>query len=132
MATVKKPLMIFDGDCNFCRYFIGWWEKATGTLVDYAPSQEVGDNFPEIAKERFDGSIQLVVPEGNIYDGAEAVFRALAYARNWRWLLWLYQKAPGAAPVTEWMYSWVAEHRQGLSRWTRWLWKRSLARRRDV
>jgi predicted DCC family thiol-disulfide oxidoreductase YuxK len=125
MATVNKPLMIFDGDCNFCRYFIGWWERATGTMVDYAPSQEVGDDFPEIAKERFDGSIQLVVPDGMIYEGAEAVFRALGYAKNWRWLLWIYQNIPGVEPITEWVYKWVAANRQLLSRWTCWLWKKN-------
>lgn len=124
MAALKKPLMIFDGDCNFCRYFIGLWQRATGTQVDYAASQDVGDDFPEIPKDRFDGSIQLVVPEGKVYEGAEAVFRALGYSRNWRWLFWIYQKAPGVAPVTEWVYRWVADHRQGLSRWTRWWWAR--------
>lgn len=126
MAALKKPLMIFDGDCNFCRYFIGLWRRATGTQVDYAASQDVGDDFPEIPKDRFDGSIQLVVPEGKVYEGAEAVFRALGYSRSWRWLLWVYQKAPGAAPAAEWGYRWVADHRQGLSRWTRWWWRKKI------
>ena len=41
----ERPLAIFDGDCGFCRAWIGRWKAMTGPRVDYAPSQEVGERF---------------------------------------------------------------------------------------
>lgn len=122
MDKVEKPLLIFDGDCNFCRYFVRRWQRATGDRVDYASSREAAGRFPEISQENFEGSIQLVVPEGKIYDGAEAVFRALGTIRSRRWLLFAYQNVPGTALISERVYRWAARHRQGLSTLMRWWW----------
>ena len=30
-----KPLMVFDGDCNFCTLWIRRWQQMTGDAVDY-------------------------------------------------------------------------------------------------
>ena len=38
-----KPLMVFDGDCNFCTLWIRRWQQMTGDAVDYLPSQDAGD-----------------------------------------------------------------------------------------
>ncbi|MBI4436532.1 MAG: DUF393 domain-containing protein [Candidatus Omnitrophica bacterium] len=111
MTKLEKPLLLWDGDCGFCRRWITRWQYLTGEKVDYAPFQEKGDQFPEIPKESFINSVQLVEPDGKIYRGAEAVFRTLAYAPGRRWMLWVYQRVPGAAPLTEWGYRFVARHR---------------------
>ena len=31
---LARPLMIFDGDCEFCRAWIARWRQYTGTAVD--------------------------------------------------------------------------------------------------
>ncbi len=49
----ERPLGVFDGDCGFCRLWIARWKARTGPKVDYAPSQEVAERFPEIPKEQF-------------------------------------------------------------------------------
>jgi predicted DCC family thiol-disulfide oxidoreductase YuxK len=36
MAT---PLLIFDGDCGFCRIWVEYWKRLTGDLVAYGPYQ---------------------------------------------------------------------------------------------
>src|SRR5439155_25604862 len=48
-----KPLMIWDGDCHFCRRWIERWREITRDEVDYEISQKVGDRFPEIPREQF-------------------------------------------------------------------------------
>lgn len=116
---MTKPLLIYDGDCGFCRRWIRRWQQATGESVDYAPYQEIGSHYPQIPPEKFRESVQFVDTNGRIYEGAEAVFRTLAYAPNQRWMLWAYQKIPGVRPVTVWFYRLVARHRIFFSKITR-------------
>ena len=39
--TEAKPLLIWDGDCDFCRKWVDRWRHVTRDRVDYAPYQEV-------------------------------------------------------------------------------------------
>lgn len=106
-----KALVIFDGQCGFCRIWISYWNQLTGDRLDYAPSEEVAGQFPQIAPERFGHSVQLAMPDGEIVSGARAVFLTLTYAPGFAWLLWLYNHLPGFAPISEAGYRWVASHR---------------------
>ncbi len=119
-----KPVLIFDGDCNFCRRWISRWQQATGNRVEYIPFQDpsVAERFPELPREQCEQAVQLIDTDGQIYSAGEAVFRAQAVAPWKRWPLWLYQRAPVVAPVTEWFYRFVAGHRTGFSWLTRLLW----------
>ena len=121
-----KPLMVFDGDCNFCTLWIRRWQQMTGDTVDYLPSQDAGiaAQFPEIPRERFETAVQLIEPDGVVYSGAEAVFRALTKTPKWQWLLGAYEEAPAFARITEFAYKFVAGHRIFFSRLTRWFWGR--------
>src|ERR1035437_6669267 len=119
-----KPVMIFDGDCNFCRRWISRWQQSTGDRVEYVPFQDptVAVRFPELTREQCEQAVQFIDTDGHIYSAAEAVFRAQAVAPCKRWPLWLYQRAPGVAPVTEGLYRFVAKHRTGFSFLTRLFW----------
>jgi lipase maturation factor 1 len=121
-----KPLMVFDGDCNFCTLWIHRWRQMTGDGVDYLPSQDgsIAAQFPEIARERFETAVQLVETDGTVYSGAEAVFRTLAINPKWQWLLHVYEKSHGVSQITERAYGFVAGHRTFFSRLTRWFWGR--------
>ncbi len=118
----EKPLMLFDGDCHFCRRWIERWKEATAGTVDYVTSQETGARFPEISPEEFERAVQLIDPRGEVFSGAEAVFRALAYCKGRGWLLSLYLRLPFFAGVTEAGYSLVSRHRKLASAATRLLW----------
>jgi len=94
--------------------------------VDYAPSQEVAERFPEIPKERFARAFQLILPDREVLGGAEAV-AALAgqEAGHGPWLA-LYRRVPGAAPLAELAYRLIASHRPAAMAVTRLLWGRSV------
>jgi hypothetical protein len=64
----------------------------------------------------------LIETDGTVYEGAEAVFRALTYARYQSWAFWMYESVPGFAAVTEWMYQFVAGQRELFSWLTRVFW----------
>lgn len=122
------PLVIYDADCDFCRFWIARWRHATSEHVDYISSQEVGERYPEIPHEHFQNAVQLVNPDGEVFCGAEAVFRAFAHSRRRRWALGLYRRLPGFASITEAVYRFIAGHRGFFSTVTRWCWGRHPAR----
>src|ERR1019366_8515172 len=62
--------------------------------------------------------VVLIETSGEVFTGAAAVFRAL---QN-RWLLWAYARVPGARPLAEDGYRFVARHRTAFSWFTRLLW----------
>jgi lipase maturation factor 1 len=115
------PILIYDGDCGFCKLWISRWKQLTGDKVEYAPYQEAGSRFPQIPAEDFQKSVQFVDADGTIYKGAEAVFRSLRYG-NKRWPLWCYENIPGFAATSEWFYQLVARHRPFFFSITRFLW----------
>jgi predicted DCC family thiol-disulfide oxidoreductase YuxK len=117
-----KPILIFDGDCGFCRHWIARWRRLTGEKIDYAPYQEVAGWFPTIPLARFQSAVQLVEPGKDVSQGAEAVFRTLGYARGLGWLLWVYLRVPGVATVSGAAYRFVANHRPLFSTLTRRIW----------
>ncbi len=114
----SKPLLVYDDACDFCRYWIAQWQHVTGDSIDYTPYQEVASQFPEIPLSDFESSVQLILEDGTVFSGAEAVLRAL----NSTSLLWCYSRVPGFAKIAETVYRFIAQHRPFFSAMTRWLW----------
>jgi predicted DCC family thiol-disulfide oxidoreductase YuxK len=117
-----KPLLIWDGKCDFCRLWIERWREITAGKVNYAPYQEVADRFPEISREDFTRAMAFIEPDGETFFAAEAVYRSLRYRSSRRWLAWSYDHAPGFAAISEIAYKFVARHRGLGSTFTRLLW----------
>jgi predicted DCC family thiol-disulfide oxidoreductase YuxK len=115
-----RPLVVYDGDCGFCREWIRRWQERTGPRVDYAPYQEAAERFPEIPVTSFRRAVHLIDTDGAVFAGAEAVFRTLARARRGGSWLWAYRRLPGFAPASEAAYRWVASHRDFAARVSHW------------
>lgn len=125
----ERALLIYDGDCAFCRMWVEAWRAETGDRVIYAPSKEIAEKFPDIPRAKYRRSVQLIDVDGRRHEGAQAVFRVLAHAPGRGWLLRLYE-APLVAPVSEWAYRLVARNRGSFFRITRLLWGPRIARPR--
>src|SRR5688572_5638928 len=123
-VTEGKPHVIYDGDCRFCRYWVNRWKKETGDAVLYVPFQDsaVSTAFPALTADSLGGAIHFIDRDGKIYRGAEAVFKLRAKYAGAPAGLWAYHHLPGAKPVSEAVYSFVARHRPAFSFLTRWLW----------
>src|SRR5437870_7062178 len=117
-----KPLLIWDGDCDFCRLWIERWRNITAGAIDYAPYQETADRFPEIPREQFKRSVVFIDTNGEVFFAAEAVYRSLKSRPSRRWMAWSYNHLPGFAPFSEFGYRLVARHRTFSSAITRLLW----------
>lgn len=108
----KSSLVVYDGDCSFCRDFVRRARTWTGPSVSYVPYQEGGEQISGIPNAEFAAAVHLLEPTGEVYKGAHAVFRLLARRPAWRWLLGCYRHLPGCAAASEWVYRWVAHHRR--------------------
>ena len=121
-----KPLVIWDGDCDFCRLWIERWREITVGNVDYIRYQNAADRFHEIPADKFKRSIVLIEPDGTVLFAAEAVYRSLANRRSREWLAWSYGHVPGFAAISEIGYGLIARHRKFASAITRLLWGRDV------
>jgi predicted DCC family thiol-disulfide oxidoreductase YuxK/uncharacterized membrane protein YphA (DoxX/SURF4 family) len=113
-----KPLLVFDGDCHFCRRWVSRWQRATLDAVDYLPYQDpsIPARFPELPQSDLEQSIHLILPDGAVSRGAEAVFRSLAEGPRHRWMIKLYHKFEPFAEMSETFYEEVALHRSFFSK----------------
>ena len=116
------PLFLFDGDCGFCRFWVERWRSQTRGLVDFAPAQQEAARFPQVTEEAWKRAAQLVLPDGTVHAGAEAVFAALACVPKHRWMLNAYRRVPGARPASDAFYRLVAGHRDFFAHLTRLGW----------
>ncbi len=121
--------MIYDGDCDFCKFWIQRWQHTTGDQVDYLPFQDgrIAAQFSELPRENCESAVQLIEPDGEVYSAAEAALRGLAVGHHHYWLLDFYYDWPFVANLAEWGYAFVASHRRFFSVLTRLAWGAEVA-----
>lgn len=124
--------MIFDGDCRFCKLWIGRWRQSTGDAVQYFPLQEpaLRQRFPELSREELEEAVHFVGVDGTIYRGAEAVFQSLS-VNSENSLLRFYKRSPAFARAAEAVYRFIAKRRQIFSLLTRACWGEHVERSAD-
>ena len=121
-SSVDRPLLVFDGECPFCRAWVEYCKRLTGDRVLYAPYQEVGPHIPNVPLEDFASAVKLIMPDGKVLSGAHAVFGALDSVQSKRWMMWSYKHIPAVASFSEAAYSVIARHRSFAYRVTSLLW----------
>jgi predicted DCC family thiol-disulfide oxidoreductase YuxK len=110
----SQPVLLYDGDCGFCRRQVERLRTRVGDAVAFQPFQSATDRAG-IPESNLSRAVHLIDADGRVSSGAEAVFRTLAAGkRNSLWL-WMYRRVPGFAPIAELGYRWVARHRGRLS-----------------
>ena len=126
---MKRPVVVFDGSCGFCRQWIERWRELTGDAVEYRPSSEAAADFPEIPPEEFDRAVQLIRPDGSRISAAEAVLELTApHSLAAKCGMFAYRHSQMLAGLFEKSYAAVATHRGFFSKLTRWLWGASVQR----
>lgn len=110
-APKKKPLLIWDGNCSFCAYWVARWEMMTGDNIDYEPYQTAHNRIEDIRLRRFQEAARLIEPDGTVYNGAEAVYRSLTYGKGWGWLYTFYEMSGSFRALSDQGYQWIANNR---------------------
>jgi lipase maturation factor 1 len=114
-----RPVVLFDGECTFCRRWAERWRNSAGDRLDFETAQIAGGRFPEIPSADFERAVQLIGTDGRVFSGAGAILRVRAHATHRSWLLAAYERVPLLAAAAEAVYRLVARHRPFLSGFTR-------------
>lgn len=120
-AAPAKPTVVYDGDCSFCKFWIGRWQRLTQDRVTYVPFQEVPEEFCGISRKQFKKSVYLITKYGQRLRGAEAVavlLKISGHSGTWNWL---YHHLPLAGRIAERSYRLVADNRNTFYKLTKLL-----------
>lgn len=119
----EKPMMVWDGECNFCRYWITVLRHKTGDKVMYQPYQEVTDYFPDISASDFGEAVRLVEKDGSVYNGPDSAYRIFYYldqpvrfAHRW------YCKSRVFSFISDYAYHFISSNRSLMLTLTRMMW----------
>lgn len=110
-----RPLMVYEGDCDFCRQWITRWKRMTDGQVEFCEFQELGERFPNISRAVFERAVQLIELDGRVLSGADAIFRLVDFMRRKRWFLRTLRGTPGFMSVARLAYRFIASHRSFFS-----------------
>lgn len=111
-----KALMVYDGNCGFCKYWVIKWMKITKLMVNYKPYQEVHDDFKDIPLKHFQSAVRYIDTTGEVSSGPDAAYITyfiqgrLTYLHQW------YTKGGLFMKLSDIIYQWIANHRGFMSK----------------
>ncbi|MAC96072.1 MAG: thiol-disulfide oxidoreductase [Flavobacteriales bacterium] len=109
-----KPLMVYDGKCGFCKYWIIKWKKISGDEIHYISYQRAAHKFKDIEEKHFKEAVRLIDSSGRIYNGPDAAFRTFYMKGKVPFLHLWYEKYKWFRKLTNFLYQWVADNRNFL------------------
>ena len=110
-------MLVFDGDCGFCRHSLGWARRLGGRF-EAVPSAAVDPAQLGLTRGQLAEAVWYVEDDGRLHRGHQAIARVL---RTSRWLpVRLAGRLVGsrvASPLASRAYAWVAAHRGRFPGW---------------
>lgn len=108
----EKPMMVWDGECGFCKYWITNWKAKTDDRIEYRTFQKVAQQFKDIPLKEFKKASRLIEPDGSIYSGPDSAYRSFLYFRkdNSPWHRW-YSKYKTFHFLSNHAYNFIAKNR---------------------
>ena len=110
MFKPPRPILVWDGECNFCRLCAQRFDSHRENKVDLIPYQSLHQKWPQAPTENYASAVYLFTPAGKSYRAAAAVYRFYA-EYPWRgWANWAYKRFRWFAVLSEWGYQFVANN----------------------
>jgi predicted DCC family thiol-disulfide oxidoreductase YuxK len=116
-ANPTEPTLIYDGACGICKQAVALvrrWDREH--VLRFVPFQDAvaiaqfGIALPALA-----AAMHLVLPDGRVYPGADAIPELLRRFPGKRWLAPLF-RIPGVLPLARLIYARIAIRRHCLVR----------------
>ena len=113
-----QAVLIYDADCAVCRGSALWLMRralSRGQLEILPCRSGVRKaRFPHISEDTCLTAMQLVLPDGRVLAGADAVPELLRRVRGWGWFATVFA-LPGVRPFARRVYAWIARNRMRIS-----------------
>ena len=113
----KKPVIIYDGECSLCRGSKDWIaRRALPESLEFitCQSNERERRYPHLLLRDCMSAVHIVLPDGRVFAGADAIPHVLSFLKGWRWVA----KCLLIFPFTFFarhVYGWIARNRQFIS-----------------
>jgi acetyl esterase len=114
--VLNRPVLLYDGTCGFC---LGWverirrWDTAGTIALVPAGSREIYPELLHLSDRALHEAMHLVLPDGRVFAGGDAVPEVLRLLPVGRWVVWIFG-IPGVRWLTRRVYRWVAARRHRL------------------
>ena len=112
-------VLVYDADCPVCRAAAEWVRRhaAVPDAFEYLPcrSAETRSRYPAIAEAACLQAMHLVLQDGTILVGEQALPELLRRTRRYRWAAVLF-RFPGAGILSRLLYGAFARRRHRISR----------------
>jgi len=113
-------VLIYDGECPMCRASALWLMRRAlaggATEFEILPCRSPlrAERHPQVPEADCMTAMQLVLPDGRVLAGADAVPEILRRIPRWGWLRGFFD-LPGVRPLARRGYAWIARNRMKLS-----------------
>ena len=111
--------LVYDADCPVCRAAADWVRRnaAVPDAFEYLPcrSAETRSRFPAIAEASCLQAMHLVLPDGTVLAGEQALPEILRRTRRYRRAAVLF-RLPGAGIASRFLYRAFADRRHRIAR----------------
>lgn len=118
---MAHPLLVFDGECAFCRRSVSIMQRRIRRAPTAVPHQSFDEgSLAELGLTRAacTTAVQYVDSSGKPSAGAAAVARLFIHA-GWPWrAVGAFMMLPGIRTVAARAYVWVADNRHRFARWS--------------
>ena len=90
----KRPLVIYDGSCNFCINGISRMKQQDkGNQFDFSSqqTQNLSEQYPQLREYVHKEGMRFINQYGRVFCGADAVFEIYRRIGWQRYLVWIYR-----------------------------------------
>jgi predicted DCC family thiol-disulfide oxidoreductase YuxK len=113
-----RAVLVYDDECPMCRASALWLMRLarSGGRLEILPCRSPvrAARFPRITEDACLTAMQLVLPDGRLLAGADAVPELLRRIRGLGWLATVFA-LPGMRPLARRVYGWIARNRMRIS-----------------
>jgi len=116
VRALKRFVIVYDGQCRFCRRRIEWIRKRDAAgLFEFTASDspKLLVRFPSLADEELSSGLRFIDGDRNVRCGADAVYEIARRLPRWRCVAWLYC-VPGLRGMARLVYARIAARRDAL------------------
>ena len=115
-----KPVLIWDGKCGFCKYWVTRWQNMTGDSIEYRTFQQAAADFPDIPLKEFKKASRLIETDGSVYAGPDSAYRSYDYSskKEYPYHRWYTQNAT-FRKLSDHGYNFIAKHRPAMFKLTK-------------